>query len=80
MADDRRFLRHEICLTGTLSMLDYDSVCCQNFRIVCEVSIRETYSFGTEIKNKMRKICHQSFISLKKVIYKKLVLSALAKL
>ena len=70
----------EICLTGTLGMLDYDSVCCQNLLFVRELSIREIYSFGNEVKNQMRKICHQNCISLKRVIYKKLVLNALAKL
>ena len=75
-----RLIQHEICLTEKLGMLDYDSVCCQNPVFVRELSIREIYSFGNEVKNQMRKICHQNCISLKTVIYKKLVLNTLAKL
>ena len=57
-------------------MLDYDSLLRQNFSFFCEVSIREIYSFGTAVKNQIRKICDQSCISLKRVIYKKLVLNS----
>ena len=57
LADDRDYYdkcEHEICLIGTLGMLDYGSACCQSF-LFCEISIREIYGFGTAVKNQIRK-------------------------